>query len=296
MLNKTLSINLGGVVVGFESAIPELGLYAIDSYRKFVSHEPPEITITVRNHGSSQLNLGTPRFGNNFWSFYETQQSNIIQMNTRSRGIFPRTDTLIFSPGGDLAELYVEQDLAAAYPTLPGLELPPFLLDEMMATSFISQRSGLHFHACGLNAWGGRGFLFAGYSGTGKSTLARIWRESGAAVLLSDERVAVRRLAGQYGLYGTPWHSEIEDSCSPERVPLERIFILEHAAQNRARRLRPAAAVAGLAARAFLPFWDPKGMERSLEFLDELTQAIPCYELGFVPDASVIDFIKCLND
>lgn len=296
MLNNTLNINLGGIVVGFKPVNNELALFPCDSHKGFISHDPPEINIDVRNQAPMQLNLGTPSFETGFWSFHETEQGHIIRINTRSRSVFPRTDTLIFSPGSDQADLYVEQDLAMAYPILPGLELPPFILDDMMTTSFLTQRKGLHFHACGLNAWDGRGFIFAGYSGAGKSTTARIWRESGAAVLLSDERVAVRWQASQYWLYGTPWHSDIEDSCSPEKVPLERIFILEHATQNQARRLRPAAAVAALAARSFLPFWDPNGMALSLEFLDELTQAIPCYGLGFVPDASLIDFIKCLND
>ncbi len=296
MENIFVNINLGGIVVGFKPANPEIRLFTFDSHKLFASNDIPEITICVSNYGPDRLDLGLSRFGSEFWSFYETKQGHVIRMYTRSRGIFPRTDTLIFKPGGDQADLFIEQDLAAAYPTLLGLELPPFILDEMMATCFLSQRKGMQFHACGINAWDGRGFLFVGYSGAGKSTTARIWRENGAAVLLSDERVAVRWQAGQYWLFGTPWHSSVEDSCSPEKVPLERIFILQHAPQNQARRLKPAAAVAELAARSYLPFWDPKGMELALEFLDELVQAIPCYELGFVPDASVIDFVTCLND
>jgi hypothetical protein len=294
--DKLLRINLGGIVVGFKSAAPELELFAIDSHKEFISHDPAEITITVYNQPPNDLNLGVPSFGTAPWAYYETDQDAIFQMSTYSRGIFPRTDTLIIAPGSNQADLYVEQDLAAAYPVVPGLEFPQFSQGEMMATCFLSQRKGLQFHASGINAWGGRGFLFAGYSGTGKSTIAQIWRDSGSAKLLSDERVAVRLQGGQYWLYGTPCHSSVEDSSSPEKVPLERIFILRHADHNQSRRLKPAAAVAELAARSFLPFWDSKGMDLALEFLDELVQAIPCYELGFVPDASVIDFVTCLND
>jgi hypothetical protein len=296
MPNKLLCINLGGVVVGFEPADPEVDLFVIDSYQNFISREQPEIQICVWNHAFPQADLGASIFGNSFWSFFRTTQYDVIKINTRSLGVFPRTDTLVFSPGSNHAELYVEQDLAAAYPRLPGLVLPPFLLDEMMATCFLSQRDGLYFHACGMNAWGGRGFMFAGYSGTGKSTTARIWRAAGAAALLSDERVAVRKQNGQFWLHGTPRHSDIEDSSSPEKVALERIFILKHAAQNEAHHTQAASAVAALAARSYLPFWDRDGVDRALAFLDELTQAIPCYELGFVPDSSVVDYIKCLND
>lgn len=296
MTNQSLCIDLGGIVADFRPEDPELELFPVDSHLKFVSRNLPEITILVRNRAPGLHSLGGPRFEGGFWSFYESGPDDIFQMDTRIQGVFPRRDTLIFKPGGDRAELYVEQDLAAAYPELPGLEVPPILLDEMMASSFLSQRSGLHFHACGLKAQDGRGFLFTGYSGSGKSTTARIWRENGAADLLSDERVAVRRQEGRFWLHGTPWHSSLEDSCSPEKAPLERIFILEHAAQNQARRMRPVEAVAALAARSYLPYWDIKGMELTLEFLDSLVQAVPCYQLGFVPNASVIDYIQCLSE
>ena len=294
-MGKALKFNLGGLVVGFEPRPAELELLPFDSHRQFVCDTSPEIQITVRNQPPELPVLGAPLYYTGFWSYHEDPQ-HIFQMNTRSRGRFARKDTLIFAPGSASAELYVEQDLAAAAPDVPGLELPPFIMDELMAASFLAQRRGLHIHGCGLNAWGGQGLLLAGYSGAGKSTSARIWRASGAARLLSDERAALRWQDGRYWLHGTPWHSSVMDSSSPERVPLERIFILEHAPQNQARRLRPAAAVAALAARAFLPFWSQAGMASALELLEDLVRVVPCYQLGFVPDASIVEYVRCLSD
>ena len=111
---------------------------------------------------------------------------------------------------------------------------------------------------------------------------------------MSDERVAVRVQNGRYWLYGTPWHSTAQVS-SAASTPLGAIFILQHAPQNQARRLAPPEAVALLLVRAYLPFWDPAGMAFTLEFLDELCHSLPVYELGFVPDASVVDYVRCLS-
>jgi hypothetical protein len=284
------------MVFEFNAAADDFGLVVFDSHKQFISQESPEIFITVHNDSPKHLQLGSPRASGDIWSFYETGQDYVLQVNTRSRGLYQHTDTLVFRSLSNQADLYVHQEPAPDNPGLIEVELPPVILDETMATCFLPGRKGLHFHACGVNAWDGHGFLFTGYSGAGKSTLARLWRTSRQALLLSDERVAVRCPMGHYRISGTPWHSSVEDSCSPDQAPLERIFILEHAFQNQARRLKPAAAVAALAARAYLPFWDPQGMALALEFLDELAQTVPCYQLGFVPDASVIDFIKCLND
>jgi len=36
-------------------------------------------------------------------------------------------------------------------------------------------------------------------------------------------------------------------------------------------------------------------MDFTLGFLDELVQEVPGYELGFVPEDSVVDFVRCQN-
>ena len=47
-----------------------------------------------------------------------------------------------------------------------------------------------------------------------------------------------------------------------------------------------------LLTRCFPPLWDAEGMRVTLDFCAQLVETIPCYELGFVPDKSVLDFIK----
>ena len=52
----------------------------------------------------------------------------------------------------------------------------------------------------------GRGVLFLGESGTGKSTHTRLWRESiEGAKLLNDDSPIVRIVDGEVRVYGSPW-------------------------------------------------------------------------------------------
>jgi hypothetical protein len=53
--------------------------------------------------------------------------------------------------------------------------------------------------------------------------------------------------------------------------------------------------VSGLLARAFPPFWDAEGMQSTLEFLERLVASVPCYALGFVPEAQTLDFIRAVG-
>ncbi len=41
------------------------------------------------------------------------------------------------------------------------------------------------------------------------------------------------------------------------------------------------------------PLWDADGMAFTLDFLNAMVQEISCYELAFVPDERLIDFLQC---
>ena len=143
-------------------------------------------------------------------------------------------------------------------------------------------------HACGVDD-GGRGYLFAGNSTHGKTTIARLWGHE--ASILNDDRIVLRKRAGRFWMYGTPWHGEYT-ATSPQGVPLEKIFFLRHAQLNTTSRKKGAAASAMLLARCFPPFWDAPCMEFTLDFCAELVDAVPCYELGFIPDKGVLETVR----
>ncbi|MBN2549127.1 MAG: hypothetical protein JXB15_08220 [Anaerolineales bacterium] len=164
------------------------------------------------------------------------------------------------------------------------------ILMELLTVLLLSPRRGLLLHACAASQEG-TGWVFAGQSGAGKSTMARLWREAPQVNLLSDERVILRQVQGEFRAYGTPWYSDAR-AASPESARLEGIFLLRHGAQNTARQLEPAEAVTRLLACSFPPYWDAQGMENALGFLGELCQSVPCYELGFLPQPEVVNYIR----
>ena len=80
--------------------------------------------------------------------------------------------------------------------------------------------------------------------------------------------------------------------CSPENAPLERIFFLKHAKANSIKQLNQLDVASRLVICSFPTFWDNQGMDFTLRFLTELAEGVPCYELGFIPDKSALDFIR----
>lgn len=173
-------------------------------------------------------------------------------------------------------------DVTTPYP----LQYP---LDEVILNMLLPRHGGVELHACGLVDRNGNGYLFAGNSGAGKTTTARLWQND-AAEILSDDRIVVRPHDGEWWMYGTPWHGEAE-ICSSSRAPLRRIFLLDQAKSNFVTPASPAAAVARLLACAFPPFHDASGLSAIAGTLATIVNDVPVERFAFVNDHTAVDFV-----
>jgi hypothetical protein len=164
-------------------------------------------------------------------------------------------------------------------------------LNQVLWILLLSRGRGALFHASGIDDHG-KGILFLGNSGHGKSTTARLWFDQGMTVL-NDDRIIVREKEGKFWMYGTPWHGDFKEHSS-HGLPIHKLFFLRHGRKNACRAKSGAQAVSMLLARSFPPFWDKEGMAFTIEFCQHLVGKIPCYELTFVPDEGMIDFVRNL--
>ncbi len=166
-----------------------------------------------------------------------------------------------------------------------------FPLDEVLVAHLLGRGRGVELHGCGIIDRDGRGQLFVGQSGAGKTTTARIWLSEGHYEIVSDDRVIVRFVDGEWRMFGTPWHGEAELS-SPLSAPLGAIHLLVQASQTEFVALPPAQATALLFGCTFPPFYDAGALAFTLECLDRIVHDIPVRTLRFVPDRSVIDCVR----
>ncbi|HEY2323882.1 MAG TPA: hypothetical protein VGJ82_13585 [Thermoanaerobaculia bacterium] len=177
----------------------------------------------------------------------------------------------------------VPYDVTTPYP----LQYP---LDEVILNLLLPRHDAVELHGCGLVDRNGNGYLFAGNSGAGKTTTARLWQHD-AAEILSDDRIVVRHEEGAWRMYGTPWHGEA-DICSPSHARLHRIFLLEQAAYNSIDPISTAAAVARMLSCTFPPFHDAGGLNAIAGTLADISAAVPVTRLSFVNDRSAVDFVR----
>lgn len=280
-------VRIAGVVISVTSGVSDQCFSFPGREKPFLSDSPPEVIVHAHYGPLPEFELGDRLFeSNGVWSLYRGRDHYVVVLRAPGPKA-PPYGLATFAPDLQAADVYL-RDVTLDDGTYPYPLAHP--LDELLMVNLLARGRGVLLHAFGIRDGDG-GTLFAGVSGAGKSTLATLWEGQEGVILLSDDRVVVRRHEGRYWLYGTPWCGDAR-AASPQGVPLERIFVIRHAGKNRAVPLTPLDAASRLLVRSFPTFWDADGMAFTLAFLGDLAQAVPCYELGFVPDGSVVEYVQ----
>lgn len=146
-----------------------------------------------------------------------------------------------------------------------------------------AKKSALEMHASVVMR-GGRGFLFLGRSGTGKSTHSGLWlKYIEGTELLNDDNPVLRIVDGCARVYGTPWSGKTP-CYKAQDVPVGAIVRLTQAKENRITRLSTVAAYASVmsSCSGYRPFREITDAQH--ETLSLVATDVPCYQLDCLPD------------
>lgn len=164
---------------------------------------------------------------------------------------------------------------------------PAFAINNALMLLFAFSSAGegiLEMHAS-VVMYEGKGYLFLGPSGTGKSTHSGLWLKHIAGTeLLNDDNPILRMSPdGDFRVYGSPWSGKTP-CYKAKDVPVGAIVRIRQAPENRIQKLPPVQAYASLmsSASAFRPFKElSDGWHRTLE---AFATQVPCYVLDCLPD------------
>ena len=137
---------------------------------------------------------------------------------------------------------------------------------------------GLIFPASAVE-YKGKAYLFSAPSGTGKSTHTSIWKKvfGDDAVIINDDKPALRLKNGKIFVYGTPWSgkSDINTNIS---VPLGGICFLSRGNENLIEKADIKSA-ASLILSQTLRYPSSDFMDKLLGFLDKHLDNIPVFRM-----------------
>ena len=138
----------------------------------------------------------------------------------------------------------------------------------------------------------GKGFLFMGKSGTGKSTHSRLWlNHIEGSWLLNDDNPIVRVTGDEVVVYGSPWSGKTH-CYRNESAPVAGIVRLKQAPRNRFRVCEDIAAFSAVLPGCSVLRQDTRLHEALCETLAELTERTLVGELECLPDREAAEVCR----
>ena len=145
------------------------------------------------------------------------------------------------------------------------------------------------FHAA-VVSHGGKGYLFLGPSGTGKSTHARLWLQHIEGTELVNDDNPVVRIAddGTVVVYGSPWSGKTPCYRNVSG-PLGGIVMLSQAPYNKIRRLGGIESYVALMESISGKRWDKRIADGLHETENTLASTVAVWHLACLPDQAAAE-------
>ena len=162
----------------------------------------------------------------------------------------------------------------------------------MIQYTFATAGLGTLLLHASVTRYEGRGNLFFGVSGTGKSTHSRLWHEFvPESDLMNDDNPVIRFQDGQCLVYGTPWSGKT--LCYRNVVaPVNALVRLEQFPENRIERLHSLQAYASIVAAVSTIRWNSDTMSLLIPTIERVAMNIPCFLLKCRPDEEAVQVCK----
>ncbi len=150
---------------------------------------------------------------------------------------------------------------------------------------FLERQIGI-FHACYIDI-GGEAVLFAGPSGTGKSTQGQLWAKYAGTEIINGDRVAIRLKNGRYHAYGYPACGS-SGICVNRTLPIRAIIALEQGPENRVHAMTAGEKFRALLAGLTINTWEADETRQAMDLAEKWINSIPMYRFSCRPDVDAV--------
>jgi hypothetical protein len=168
----------------------------------------------------------------------------------------------------------------------------PYSLDSVLRivhSLLLAKKGGFLMHASSAIR-NGRAFLFAGVSGAGKTTIAKL-APPDAALLTDEISYVIPQPDGSFSAVGTPFFGELARVGKNLRAPVECVYLLAKGPKNQIEPVADADAVRGLLGNILFFARDPEFVKLVFSAAFDFAGRVPVRRLTFAPDERVWEMI-----
>lgn len=156
--------------------------------------------------------------------------------------------------------------------------------------SKLLEKRALVFHSSYI-AWNDKAILFAGSSGVGKSTQAKLWERYAKAQIINGDRTLIRKKDNLWMAYGYPCCGS-SSICMNQTLPISAIVILEQGIKNEIEVLEDREKIRAILTGSEIYRWNMREIERVCDIAEELIKEIRIVKLICRKDEDAILTLK----
>lgn len=298
-MNGEIRLKIAGIGISVRWNGSQVVDWPRPGYRDFICNDRADAEINVHCDTLPEYPRDKLIFdGEENWRFYQNKSGYVMEL----------FDTLthekcavgFMKPDFSSSDIYISPQWALVrHSSGKGLNPPcwsfPFLMQpfgQLLLINLLAGNRGIMVHGLGINDRG-KGMVFVGRSGAGKSTMAEFYKDEKGAIVLNDERIIIKKKDGRFRVYGTPWPG-MAMTVSSQGIPVDKLFFIHHAPENTVSSQDTVSSLNCLFPQMFLSFWDRNALDCALKLSEELISGVECRRLGFIKDRSVIDFVRAV--
>lgn len=199
------------------------------------------------------------------------------------------------APSLEGAYLRIERRGARSHVELKASAAPYGITDSvilscMQAVHRITEAGGFLLHASWI-CYRGKGVLFSGPSGIGKSTQAALWERCRGAELINGDRAAIFPTPDGAELRGIPYCGS--SGVNKNRtMPLAAVVCLSQAAENSITRLSGVMAFRQLWEGCSMNLWNQEDIIKGTQAVMDTVSAVPVFHLACTPDERAVQILE----
>ena len=142
-----------------------------------------------------------------------------------------------------------------------------------------------------LIEYNNKGIIISAPSGTGKTTHARMWRDTQRALIINGDRALCRKIDGKWTGFGMPWCGTSGEYINRD-VEIRAIVVLEQAKENSVEKLDTLQAFNHMIPNITAPTWEKNLLNKAMDYLEDIVNEVPVYKLKCTPDIEAVEVLK----
>lgn len=236
---------------------------------------PPDAIKVFDASLMQESSEGPVKTGEPFWEVAAAGGTLYVSVRLKE----PERNPLLVIPKGLMSWRLFADDRG------PDINPLPYPVDGLVLYFLCSSAGAIMIHGSGI-VCDGRGWLFSGRSGSGKTTIARIFDRNGDRVI-HDDRLILRKESGKWIMHSTPVYRDDE----PRSAETDHLWMISPGRSNTAVPVSGAGAAALVISNCIQQGWDKEAAERLIASVEDLVSTVMVGRLSFVPDDTIRDYL-----